>query len=387
RERFTESHPTVSALRKKMAQVRTERAAIEERMKSLPEAELSSARLMRDVKVNNELYLLLLNRAQELRVVKSGTVGNVRIIDRAELQEQRVAPQRGRIALSSLLVGAMLGVGVVLLQRALFRGVEDPDRLEQELGVSVYASIPHSPKQAEMNRSAERRRKVTLTPLAVLEPDGPALESLRSLRTSLQFALAEARTNLIAIGGPRPGVGKTFVSVNLAHVLSDSGKRVLLVDADMRKGQLHRYFGLERVTGLSELIRGSAELEAALRPGPSANLSFITTGAIPPNPSELLASTRFRQLVEAMSRRFDIAVLDAPPILAVTDATLIAQAAGVNLLVLRSGLHPMRELALAVSRLKKCGVQPNGFVINDVRARSSLHGAGRYAYHYQYEYK
>ncbi len=386
RQRFTDSHPTVEVLRKQISQLRAEKASVEGRWKHLPGTELTSARLMRDVQVANELYLLLLNKAQELRMVKSGTIGNVRIIDDAEVQIEHISPKRPVIAVVSLIVGALLGIGLAFAQRALNHGVEDPSQLEQELGLSVYASIPRSSAQAEIIRAEERAKKGSLEPLALRAPGDLAVESLRSLRTSLQFALAEVGTNVIAIGGPRPAIGKSFVSVNLAHVLADSGRRVVLVDGDMRKGQLHRYFGLERVAGLSELISGSIDLERTLNPTALANLSFIATGAVPANPAELLASTRYRQLVYELSQRFDLVLIDAPPILAVTDAVLIAQTAGVNLIVLKSGLHPMREVALAVSRLEQSGVKPNGFIVNAVEARTGF-GASRFGYHYQYEYK
>lgn len=385
RQRFTESHPTLVALRRQLGQIESEQAGIEARMKGLPKTELASVRLMRDVKVANELYLLFLNKAQELRVMKSGTLGNVRIIDPAMVQLKPVSPMKGLIAFGSLLCGALLGLGLAFVQRALRRGVDDPSVLEQELGLSVYGSVPHSPKQAEMVRSAERKHAEYLTPLAQIDSSDLAIESLRSVRTSLQFALAEAQSNVIAIGGPRPGIGKSFVSVNLAHVLADSGKRILLVDADMRKGLLHRYFGVERQPGLSELIRGAADLESVARTSAKPGLSFISTGELPSNPSELLASSLFRDVVEQMKQRFDIVLLDAPPILAVTDAALVAQLAGVNLLVLKSGLHPVGEVALAISRLERSGARPNGFVFNAVQLDAN--GRSRNSYHYQYEYK
>jgi tyrosine-protein kinase Etk/Wzc len=387
RQRFTESHPSLVGLRRQMEQLKAERLLSEDRMKKLPEAELGAARLQRDMKVSNELYILLLNKAQELRLIKSGTIGNVRIIDPATVQLEIVSPKRALIVLGGLLGGLMLGVSLAFATKALNRGLEDPALLEQEFGVSVYASVPHSKNQEVVSQRFSKRRQSTLTPLAVLDPADLAVESLRSLRTGLQFALTEARTNVIAIGGPRPGIGKSFISVNLAHVLADSGKRVLLVDADMRKGQLHNYFGLERVAGLSEVIRGTADIDSTLRPTQTASLSFMATGSVPPNPSELLASARFRNLVEELSSRFDFVLLDAPPILAVTDAALIAQAAGVNLMVLRSGLHPLREVAMATDRLRQTGVEVNGFVLNDVPLRTGAYAGGQYGYHYQYEYK
>jgi tyrosine-protein kinase Etk/Wzc len=221
--------------------------------------------------------------------------------------------------------------------------------------------------------------------LALLDPQDLAVEAIRSLRTSLQFALADSKNNVVLVSGPRPAVGKSFVLVNLAVLLADSGKRVLLVDADMRKGRLHTYFGMERVSGLSEVLAGTLDPTEATRATQHPNVAFISTGTLPPNPSELLLNARFGQFMAQASSGFDLVLVDAPPVLAVTDAAIMAHHAGVTLLVLRAGLHPLREIALTTARMQQNGVRPNGFIINDVTAHIGRYG--KYGYHYQYEYK
>ena len=384
-QRYTNDHPNVVALRRKMQSLATEKRTLESQARSLPETELSSVRLARDVKVANELYVLLLTKAQEIGVVKSGTIGNVRVIDPAVTAPRPVRPRKMMTVLMSLMVGLGLGVALTLVRRTLNRGVDDPELLERELGVSVFASVPHSAKQDEMVKLAPKKGDA-LRPLAVVDPADLAVESLRSLRTSLQFSLATAKRKVVMIGGSRPGVGKSFISVNLAHVLADAGKRVLLVDADMRKGQLHRYFNQKREGGLTEAISG-AELTSLVHKTGSANLDFLATGAIPPNPSELLASESFDRLIAQAEGLYDLVVIDAPPILAVTDAALIGRVSGVNLMVVKSGLHPMREIGLAVGRMEQIGARPNGFVFNAVPIRGRMYGYGKYRYHYQYDYR
>jgi tyrosine-protein kinase Etk/Wzc len=386
RQRFTESHPVLIAVRQKMAQLQGERSTIEGKIKELPRAELEAARLTRDVKVANELYVLLLNKAQELRVVKSGTIGNVRIVDAAVLPDTPVSPRKALSMIGALVLGVGLGVILAFARRALDRGVEDPDLIEQRFGMGVYASVPHSRRQAELERSARRMKAKAVTMLAAADPSDVAVESLRSLRTSLEFALVETPSRVIMIGGPSPGVGKSFVTLNLAGVLADTGKRILVVDGDMRKGRLHRQFGFERSPGLSELISGSVSVDEAVRPTLAENISLLPTGRVPPNPSELLASERFRNAVAELSSRYDLVLVDTAPILAVTDAMLIGRVADMTLVVLRSGRHPMREIALAVKRLTQSGVRPHGFVLNSVLPRSGTFGS-KYTYHYQYDYK
>ena len=380
RQRFTESHPSVAALKDKIEQLRSERGAQSARLRTLPETEGDSARHQRDVKVANELYALLLNKAQELKVVKSGTVGNVRILDKALLPSKPVKPVKGAALAFSLVVGLSLGVLGAFVKKSLARGAEDPDEIERETGVPVFAMVPRSARQERLVHGG-RLEGV----LAVTDPGDMAVENLRSLRTSLQFALVEASNNVIAIGGPGPGVGKSFIALNLAHVLASTERRILLVDADLRRGQLHRAFEETRGPGLSDLVSGAAELESAIRHSSYPGLDLLPTGRVPPNPSELLATYRFERLLAELSRRYDLVIIDTPPVLAVTDASVVGRLAGVNLLVLRAGQHPMREIALAVKRLAQSGVRVQGAVLNDVRTERGRYGKfGRYQ---RYEYR
>lgn len=381
-QRFTGQHPALVAVRQKLEQVEAQRGALEARLKKLPEAELESVRRLRDVKVANELYLVLLNKAQELRVVKEGTVGNVRILDAAVVGDRPVSPRRAAAVALSLLLGLALGVGLAFVRHALSSGVEDPELVERATGIGVHASIPHSQVLAEASRSAGHGPAPLL---ARLDPKDLAVESLRSLRTSLQFGLLEASGNVVTIGGLAPGVGKSFVSANLAHLLGEAGKRVVLVDADLRRGHLHRYAGAERCPGLTEVLRGEVPLAEGLRSSGLVGVDYLATGGLPPNPAELLASDRFQRLVADLSSRYDLVLVDTPPILAVGDAAVVARHAAVNLLVLKAGKHPLRELAAGLRQLSRNGVRVSGIVMNDVPLHLGL--GRRNAYHYQYRYE
>jgi tyrosine-protein kinase Etk/Wzc len=383
RQRFTEDHPALVALANKVRRLESERDAVEARLKKLPHAELESVRRTRDVKVANELYLVVLNKAQELKVVKEGTIGNVRVLDAAIVPAKPVAPRKAAVLALSLLAGLGLGVAGAFVRRALEQGVEDPEAIERATGIGVHATVPHSTLQrAAEQRARKERRPVPL--LAREEPRELAVESLRSLRTSLQFALAEARTPIVAVSGPAPSVGKSFIAANLAHVLGEAGKRVLAIDADLRRGRLHQYFGEERGRGLAEAVAGSVTVGEVIRETRSPNVTLLTTGALPPNPSELLASERFERLLADLAARHDVVLVDTSPVLAVTDSALVARRAGVNLLVLRAGRHPPRELAAALRQLGRNGALVHGIVLNDVRLDRGL--GRRNAYHYQYRY-
>jgi tyrosine-protein kinase Etk/Wzc len=376
RERFTGKHPSLRTADRKLTRLKAERQSVAARLKALPSADAEAARLQRDVQVTNALYLQLNNKAQEYRVLKSSTVGNARILDAPVVSRDPVSPSRPGVLAVSLVLGLTLGIGLAFTRRAIHGGVSSPAALEARLGLPVFASIP-------LGKSASVRTRGPSTILARTHPRDVVVESLRGLRTSLQFAMKDAPNNVIAITGPSPGVGKSFIAANLAWVLADSGKRTLLVDANLRGGWLHRCFDVERERGLCELILGSAEPDEAIRPVPGQRLAFLPTGALPPNPAELLLSDRFAALVAWMSAEYDLVLLDTPPILAVTDAALVGRHAGINLVVVRAGAHPMREVAVAVKRLELNGVQPRGVIFNGV-SRSPRGRAVSGIYQYEY---
>ena len=385
RQRFTESHPALLSIKEKEEKLRAERAAMELKMRGLPAQMLDSVRLKRDSKVASELYFLILNKAQELKVVKSGTIGNVRILDTALKPYEPVSPKKLPVLALSLLLGLAGGIGAAFARKALHQGVEDPAEIEGETGLSVYASVPYSAKEAELTRQ-RNRPGAGPSILAAHDPGDLAVESLRSLRTALQFALVDAPNNVVTISSPSPGVGKTFLCVNLGQVLATAGKRVLLIDGDLRRGRLHRYIGGQRAPGVSEIISGQIAAPDAVHKTPQENLAFIATGKLPPNPAELVGSPRFKAFLADMAARYDLVLIDAPPILAVTDGALIGRHAGVNLLALRAGQHPMREIVLAIKHFSDAGVRIHGTVLNAVNLSAGRFSRA-YQYHYQYAYR
>ncbi|MFY0580959.1 polysaccharide biosynthesis tyrosine autokinase [Cystobacter fuscus] len=371
RQRFTGNHPVLITTKHKLERLQADRAAINAQLKGLPSAELKSAQLMRDVTVATELFLQLNNKAQEYRVLKSSIAGNARILDEPVVSRLPVRPSKPGVIALSLVLGLTLGVAHAFARQALRKGVSDPAVVEARLGVPIHATLPLA-----SNREARAL-------LAQTHPRHPVTESLRGLRTRLQLAMRDSPNNVIALTGPSPGVGTSFVALNLAWVLADSGKRVLLVDANLRGGTLHRGFRAEPARGLSEVLGGTIGLEEAVRHIPGQSLSWLSTGALPPNPAELLLSDAFTALVARMSATYDLVLIDTPPILAVTDAALVGRHAGLNLAVVRAGVHPMRELGAALHRLEQDGVPVRGIIFNGV-PRSS---AGRVVSGiYQYDY-
>ena len=390
RQRFTESHPSVVAIDKQIARLQRYMNSNDKKIEVLPETQQAILRLARDVQVNTELYTTLLNNTQTLRVSKAGTVGNVRIIDYAVLPTEPIKPKKALIVAVSFILGLILGIVWVFIRKSLHRGVEDPDLIEKQLNIPVYATIPHSAQQEKIAIKLKKNHKRHENELAILALDSKedlAIESLRSLRTTLHFAFLEAQNNIIMITGPSPGIGKSFVSINLATVLADAGKKILLIDGDLRKGIINKSLGVSREQGLSELISNTITVDVAIHKIPMANFDFIATGSIPPNPSELLLHERFGVFLESISKQYDHVIIDSPPILAVTDASIIGRMASATLMVIRAGQHPMRELEQSTKRLIQAGVDIKGIVFNDVPESSSSYGYGYGRYVYQYSYQ
>lgn len=370
-QRYSDTYPSVLALEERLRSLRAQRAAIDQRMRSLPNLELESARLTRASRAATELFLSVQLRAQELRIVNAGWIGSVRILEPAVAPSKPSSPKPEATLILGLLLGIGAGVGAALMRKGLDDGVADPDEVEAGTGLPVFAAIPRS----SIQRALERRgRRGALEPLSLAAPGDRAVEDLRTLRTSVQFALAGAANNVVTISGPAPRVGKSFVSVNLAHLLAAAGRRVVLVDADLRRGQLQRHFGVERAPGLAEVLLGTATLAAAVRTTDASRLSFLPTGGLPPDPAELAAGTRMHEVLDELSKRYDVVIVDTPPILSVTDSALIARHAGVNLLVLRAREHTVREIAFTLNRLAQNGVTIRGAILNDLRPSRGRYG-------------
>nr|BAT23392.1 tyrosine-protein kinase [Klebsiella sp. 1754/49] len=385
---YTKEHPTYKALMEKRKTLQDEKLKLNKRVSAMPETQQEILRLSRDVESGRAVYMQLLNRQQELNIAKSSAIGNVRIIDNAVTQPKPVKPKKIIIVLIGIFLGIVVSAGIVLLKVLLRRGIETPEQLE-ELGINVYASIPVAEAFARKkvndkgwgNRNSEQSQSF----LAIENPADLAIEAIRGLRTSLHFAMMEARNNVLMISGVSPNAGKTFVSSNLAAIIAQTGKKVIFIDTDMRKGYTHKLFNVKNDKGLSDILSGKSDINGAVRTIEQANFDYISRGAVPPNPAELLMHRRFGELLNWASERYDIVVLDTPPILAVTDAAIIGNYAGTTLLVARFELNTAKEIDISVKRFEQTGVNVKGCILNGVvKKASSYYGYGYNHYGYSY---
>ena len=385
RQNFTAEHPRVQAVDQRLQRLKERRGQFDADVNKLPDTQQKVLQLARDVEVSTTLYTNLVNTAQQLKVSKAGTVGDVRILDQAAVSRQPVGMKAPAVLAVAALLGLIASLGVVWVIRSLRVVVEDPETIESQLGLPVYATIPHSPEEAAIVRRAKGNKAGEL--LAIRNPEDDAIESLRGLRTTIHFALMDAPHNSLLITGSSPGLGKSFISKNLGAVLANAGQRIVIIDADLRKGHINKEFGLRRETGVSEYVAGSVKLEDIVKPTSVPNLWVVTTGQIPPNPSELLMHQRFEQLLELLGKQFDTLIVDAPPILAVSDAAIIGRMIGATLMVARAGCHPIAELEQSVRRLNHAGVHVKGFVFNDLNTDRQRYRYGYKGYVYRYSYK
>ncbi|HHT4911477.1 TPA: polysaccharide biosynthesis tyrosine autokinase [Escherichia coli] len=383
---YTKEHPTYKALMEKRKTLQDEKIKLNKRVSAMPETQQEILRLSRDVESGRAVYMQLLNRQQELNIAKSSAIGNVRIIDDAVTQTKPVKPKKILILLAGIVFGGMVSVGLVLLRVLLRRGIETPEQLE-EVGINVYASIPLAETFTKNNLQGKGSTKKVFNKipsfLAVDNPADLAIEAIRGLRTSLHFAMMEARNNILMISGASPNAGKTFVSSNLAAVIAQTGKKVLFIDTDMRKGYTHKLFNENNSNGLSDILSGKTEISLAIKTIKSAGFDYISRGMVPPNPAELLMNKRFGDLLEWANNNYDIVVLDTPPILAVTDAAVIGHYVGTTLLVARFELNTAKEIEVSIKRFEQTGIIVKGCILNGVvKKASSYYGYNHYGYSY-----
>lgn len=372
---FKAEHPTVRTIVKQQNKLRAELAKLKAKAESMPLTQQEVMRLQEEVQVNNEVYTTMLNNIQQLRVVRAGEVGNVRIVDYAQIEPTQSKPKKFNILLCSVAASFMLGVLLVFLMRMLRNGVRSSIEIERATDISVYAKIPEtSNKDAQAHRALKKSM-----PIVASSPDDPASEAFRSLQTAVEFSHFSANKKLVSmVTGLIPGVGKSFVSLNLSALHALGGKKTLLIDADMRRGILrgHRSFGLV------DVLSGKCAFDDAVGQSEVEGLFIMSCGKTPLSPSELLRGEAFANMLAEARSKFDVVVIDTPPLDLVADAEIIYPQVDFSLFVLHYGKHGMDQIKEAVTKMKRYGEKPCAFVLNHCE-RDPGHYYG-YGYGYGY---
>lgn len=389
---FKKDHPTYRALREKRQTLEQQRTRLNNRVSSMPSTQQEILRLSRDVESGRTIYLQLLTRQQELNISRSSAIGNVRIIDTAVTQPKPIQPRKAVIIIMGMLFGLMLAVGWVLVRAALKRGVTATEQLEA-CGMTVLATLPRSEwlwKQTHLRRmnpfaSYWQHKTANVPFLPVDRPADMFVEAVRGLRTSLHFTMMDAANRMVMISSPTPDCGKTLVSTSLAVVAAQAGLRVLFIDADMRMGYVHNVFKLNNHRGLSNVLQGDGQWQDTVQRFEKGGIDVITCGPQPAHPSELLMGERFQSIMASMNERYDIVIIDTPPVLAVTDASLVARMAATTLLVARFDKTSVKEIVNGSKRLQQMGGKVSGTILNDIVKSAALYytsGYSQYSYGY-----
>lgn len=380
-QNFTEKHPLVIAVNQQQIQLKNELKELGKQISKLPAAEQKIMSLERDVKVKEQLYILMLNKMQGLQVARAGIISDVRVLDYATPALK--LPSKTSFTLAAgLLLGLMLSSIIVLLRKSFACVLESPAQIENTLSIPIYAVIPRSKPQESFDKETQRKLAGKRSfILANEKPKDIAVEGLRSLKATLQITSLETKNNVISILGTSPDIGKSFVALNLSYVLGNNGKKVILIDADMRKGKVHQHLNQMSFPGLAEILLGKVSPDKAIRNLKPDHLDFIACGAYPESPFDLLATQKFKDLMQSLSLAYDLVIIDTPPLLAVGDSLLIAPLTGINLLVVGLGKENLSGLEHCVKRFEKNYIKIDGLVLNSARQQMRYYDGHAYEYY------
>lgn len=379
---YTPNHPALKTLESQIGLLQQRRQRLQTQSRVLPNTQKDLFSLTRDVQVASETYSQLLNRAQELAVVQAGSLGNVRILDAAEVDVRHpVKPRTILIIAAVTLFGLFLAVAVCVVRFSL-RPTLSSIKMLEAFALPVYSAVPYSAAEKRIRSAKLAKPRATGRAPAVLAARFPlesAVEAMRALRTSLHILREDAPNNLVLIAGATPGVGKTFVSVNLASIVAAAGKRVLLIDGDLRRGQLHSLLNTPLTPGLADALIDRIELNSCVHPTAIDNLFVMPGGARKGIGSEVLHGDGLKWLLERVGADYDLVILDSSPLLVATDGALLAAHCGIKFLVTRLGVNTFQELELALQSLGNLGIKATGLVVNaSANTREQSYGYSSY---------
>lgn len=358
------------ALQVESQTLKSQLAKGEAKLQSLPKAEQELARLTRLATVNAGIYTFLLEKNQEARIARAVTVSNINVVDPAITPDRPVKPKKKKNLLLGFILGSIIGIGLAFLLDFLDDTLKDGDSAKRLLDLPILSTIPLINLRDGKPLSLEAGRKKRVL-ISHLEPRSPAAEAFRSLRTSIHFAGGKGKNQILLLTSSFPGEGKTTVSANLALTLAQTGKRVLLIGCDLRRPSLHHMFETSSTPGLTELLIDDCSLEDALHHTGHYKLDFINAGTTPPNPAELLGSDTMRDLLDGWRNDYDFILLDAPPVLAVTDAAVLAGMVDQVLTLVEAGGVRIKAAQRMVETLRSVEAPLAGLVFNDKTGKAA----------------
>ena len=380
---YTDAHPAVRNINRQQEAIRKQLASYEAHIKTMPQAERDLAKLTRISKVNADIYTFLLQKHEEARIAQASTLSNINIVDPAITPEKPIKPKKKQYLLLGFLFALGLGIGLAFLQEYLDDTIKSADEAKRVMGFPLLAIIPHISAFEGQNKSAKNMI------ITQHEPKSAVSEAFRALRTSLHFSGINKENKIILITSSFPQEGKSIVSSNLSSVIAQTKARVLIIDCDLRRSSLHEKFGYSKTPGLSEILTGDITFAKAIHDTGIDELDLISAGTNPPNPSELLGSEAMRQLITTQRKNYDYIVIDAPPVMAVSDAPVLTSVCDLVVLVVEAGRVPIKIAQRMREMLSTIKAPVAGIVFNDKSGKGETYeyyGSRYYGKGYGYGY-
>ena len=385
RAEISAARVAVRGLEAEVRQVGSRLAQYEAELSNVPAQSIELAQLQRERQAAETLYGALEQNLQQARVAEQSQLGYARVIRPAFSNPDPFAPLRVRNVLLGILCGLVFGSMLAIGKVRLDHRLHTPDDLSK-LGYPVIGTVPSTQELVEDEHGGAETaevngRMVDTHVVSLLNPMATAAESYRALRTNIQFSRPDVMVQTILVTSSNPGEGKSVTAANLAVVFAQAGRRVLLVDADLRRPTVHKKLGLPREPGLVQRLFTDEKIRPEMLDQLADDLYVLPAGSLAPNPSELIGSRRMREVIDDMRQSFDIIIFDAPPVLAATDAVLLSTQCDATLVIARAGETKDFELESAVSALQDVGTTPNGLVLNAFDVKQA------YGYRYKYAYR
>ena len=381
-QKYTDQSLQIKDVDTTLEKLKQEKNKYEKKLKSLPNADQIAMNLMRDVEIQNQIYVNLVEKIQQFELLKVGTVGDLSIVSYAFIPLKPSDISKVLLFIISVLFAAITSLAIILIRKFFFCGIQDPHLIEEKFNITCLSTLNTSSLQKQQIDSLNKNKIKNLKFLSEMDPYDLTLEGLRSLRTNLGYQNQFSKNKIVVFLSPKPNAGKTFISANFANVLAESGKKVLLIDGDLRRGNLLDYFDSKSSPkGLSDLLTHNLDFNNLIMKTRIKNLDFLPRGNYVDKITSLIESSDVELLLKDFSNSYDYIVIDTPPILSISDAFHFCKYKAFSIIVFGNEEHDEKEILVSLKKYNMSCNELSGFIFNNVSEKYS-YCSNRYAYKY-----